>query len=229
MTYTVGTAGLYALAWAKLKTKLFDILRVVAGSKDLLDSEEALDETTRSEMESTFGYDLRDVRVHRTKQAGELARRLQAEAFTIGADIFAGEGKMETETGEGKGLLVHELTHVIQQTHPQPVVPGYEIAKLELFPVSGVPQLSIRPGYHGQTAVPAPQLATSNALPTAGRSALETMETMAETAEQDVRRWTEGIEERWAATPSVDAEEIAERVYQMMERELLLEKDRIGR
>src|SRR3712207_9425363 len=51
------------------------------------------------------------VRVHTDPRAGELARAVNARAFTLGPDIVFGAGQYAPETGEGKRLLAHELTH----------------------------------------------------------------------------------------------------------------------
>jgi len=45
---------------------------------------------------------------------------LQAKAFTVGHDIVFGESQYAVEKPEGRHLLAHELTHVVQQTKPTP-------------------------------------------------------------------------------------------------------------
>ena len=71
----------------------------------------ALDAATRAQMEGALGDDFSDVRVHTGGEAARLSRSLGARAFTTGADVFFGEG-----AGPGdRGLLAHELTHVVQQ------------------------------------------------------------------------------------------------------------------
>ncbi|HEX6553096.1 MAG TPA: DUF5675 family protein, partial [Ktedonobacteraceae bacterium] len=47
--------------------------------------------------------------------AVESAEAVNALAYTVGQDVVFGEGQYEPETGEGKRLLAHELTHVVQQ------------------------------------------------------------------------------------------------------------------
>jgi hypothetical protein len=201
MSSTAGIAGQNALAWAKLKMEFLKLFQFGDKSGSTNDAEQSLDETTRSEMERTLGFDLRDVRMHMTKQAGELAQQLNAEAFTIGSDIFAAEGKLSPSTREGKGLLVHELTHVVQQSRPQPVD----------LPHVPVPQF-------------APSVQSSAANTTQAAAA---METEAIAAEQASSRTTEQAREQQA--PTIDATELAEYVYRLMQRELLLEKDRARR
>jgi hypothetical protein len=55
------------------------------------------------------------------------------------------------------------------------------------------------------------------------------MEAQAQRSESISRRATEGDNEEQAESPAVTAEEIAELVYQMMQQELLLERDRTRR
>jgi len=43
-------------------------------------------------------------------------RELRAQAFTHGSDIYFNAGKYEPGSTNGKGLLAHELTHVVQQS-----------------------------------------------------------------------------------------------------------------
>jgi hypothetical protein len=74
-----------------------------------------LPETTKSNLEGFFGADLGGVRVHEGGEAASLNRELDAQAFTVGSDVFFAEGKYNPTTTEGQGLLAHELTHVGQQ------------------------------------------------------------------------------------------------------------------
>ncbi len=74
-----------------------------------------LPETTRREMEASFGADFSDVSIHTGHAAAQINSSIGAHAFTHGNDIYFNEGKYNTGTGSGKKLLAHELTHVIQQ------------------------------------------------------------------------------------------------------------------
>jgi hypothetical protein len=69
----------------------------------------------RGFMEPRFGADFSDVRLHTGKDADDLNQSVSAQAFTLGQDIYLGEGKDNVESSEGKHLLAHELTHVVQQ------------------------------------------------------------------------------------------------------------------
>jgi hypothetical protein len=77
-----------------------------------------LDENTRESMESRFGgYDFSNVRIHTDEMTARSARSVNATAYTIGNDIMFDEGQYTPNTLEGRRLLAHELTHVIQQVH----------------------------------------------------------------------------------------------------------------
>jgi hypothetical protein len=80
-------------------------------------------------MEPRFAYDFSHVRVHTDERAAQSAHDVDALAYTQGSDIVFAQGQYAPETQEGKGLLVHELTHVVQQrdvnTQSSPV-PGPE-------------------------------------------------------------------------------------------------------
>jgi hypothetical protein len=74
-----------------------------------------LDDNTRSFMGEKFGYDFGHVRLHNDSYAARKSNELNAEAFTIGRDVFFNTGRYNPSSGEGKRLLAHELTHVVQQ------------------------------------------------------------------------------------------------------------------
>jgi len=74
-----------------------------------------LPESTRNFFEPRFGHDFSRVRVHTDSQAAESARAIKARAFTIGQAVVFGAGQYTPESTEGKSLLAHELTHVVQQ------------------------------------------------------------------------------------------------------------------
>jgi hypothetical protein len=75
-----------------------------------------LDGATREEMESKFGEDFRDVRVHDDPASETAAFAAGARAVTSGRDIVFGEGFYAPQSSDGKRLLAHELAHVLQQS-----------------------------------------------------------------------------------------------------------------
>lgn len=62
-----------------------------------------------------FGHDFSQVRIHADGQAAEMARTLNAQAFTRGPDIYFGAGRYQPHDTMGRKLLAHELTHTLQQ------------------------------------------------------------------------------------------------------------------
>ncbi|GAA0560438.1 eCIS core domain-containing protein [Chitinophaga japonensis] len=70
---------------------------------------------TRDWMENRFGTDFSSVRIHTDSRAVQLSRDLNAHAFTHGTDIYFNQGQYSPGSSEGRRLLAHELTHVVQQ------------------------------------------------------------------------------------------------------------------
>lgn len=62
-----------------------------------------------------MGFDFSGVRIHTGAAAAESARDAQAKAYTYGNHIVFNEGKFNPESHDGRHLLAHELTHVIQK------------------------------------------------------------------------------------------------------------------
>jgi hypothetical protein len=75
----------------------------------------SLDPATRGFMESRFGHSFGSVRVHTDSAAADQAESLAARAFTVGRDVYFGRGEYAPQTHRGRGLIAHELTHVVQQ------------------------------------------------------------------------------------------------------------------
>ena len=76
----------------------------------------SMDHGTQIFMESRFGTDFSQVKIHTGSQAVQMSRELSAQAFTVGNDIYFNEGKYNPNSDSGKHLLAHELTHTIQQS-----------------------------------------------------------------------------------------------------------------
>ena len=75
----------------------------------------ALPENTKTEMESGFGADFSNVKVHTDSTAVQMNKELGSQAFANGNDIYFNEGTYNPDSQEGKHLLAHELTHTVQQ------------------------------------------------------------------------------------------------------------------
>ena len=75
----------------------------------------SLSKNIKAEMESSFGTEFSDVNIHTDKEAEDMNKSLNAQAFTYGLDVFFNSGKYNPDSTKGKHLLAHELTHVVQQ------------------------------------------------------------------------------------------------------------------
>jgi hypothetical protein len=62
-----------------------------------------------------MGYDFSNVKVHTDSQAAQSAQEINAKAYAVGNNIVFNEGQYDTRSTEGKKLMAHELTHVVQQ------------------------------------------------------------------------------------------------------------------
>jgi hypothetical protein len=70
---------------------------------------------TRASAETLFSADFSGVRVHDHPAARQAATLMRAEAYTVGSDIAFAAGKFDPATAQGRHLLHHELSHVVQQ------------------------------------------------------------------------------------------------------------------
>jgi len=86
-----------------------------------------LDAATRGFMEPRFGHDFSRVRVFAGSAADSATQAIQARAYTHGRNIVFGAGEYTPATAEGKKLLAHELTHVVQQSNSAASDPASQI------------------------------------------------------------------------------------------------------
>src|SRR5258708_114767 len=80
-----------------------------------------LDPSTRAVMESRFGYNFEQVMLHTDAGSKKAAAQVNARAFTYGHHVVFGEDEYSPRTMKGTKLLMHELTHVVQQTGTEEV------------------------------------------------------------------------------------------------------------
>ncbi|GAB3422928.1 eCIS core domain-containing M35 family metalloendopeptidase [Niabella aquatica] len=62
-----------------------------------------------------MGYDFSNVKIHTGKEAAASAREVNAKAYTVGEHIVFNDGYYNAGSADGKKLMAHELTHVVQQ------------------------------------------------------------------------------------------------------------------
>jgi hypothetical protein len=78
-------------------------------------SGQSLPSSVRSSLEPRLGHDFSQVHVHTDANANKLSQQLGAKAFTSRNDVFFREGAYQPGSDSGRGLIAHELTHVVQQ------------------------------------------------------------------------------------------------------------------
>ncbi len=116
-------------------------------------------------------------RLHTGPAANDVARAHDANAITVGRDIYFAAGAYSPETSEGQGRLAHELTHVDQFMRgdlagrgPGVVPPGDALEREASAAESGAPP-AIAPQPIAQAASPIP--ADSSAAPTLRQPCVE--------------------------------------------------------
>lgn len=102
----VGNSGVGAMM-DEDRSPVHDVVNSGGGS--------ALAPDVRAEMQGRLGHDFGDVRVHNDTQAHESARSVNAHAYTVGSNVVFQRDKYDPSSAEGKTMLAHELTHVVQQ------------------------------------------------------------------------------------------------------------------
>ncbi len=73
-----------------------------------------LEPKTRHSMESRFGHDFSQVKVHNDSRAAESAQAVNAKAYSVGRNIVFGQNELAPNKSSGQKLLAHELVHTIQ-------------------------------------------------------------------------------------------------------------------
>jgi hypothetical protein len=74
-----------------------------------------LSNEVRNFYEPRLGYDFSNVKIHTGTVAAKSAQSINALAYTSGNNIVFNSGEYNPQTGAGKKLLAHELTHIAQQ------------------------------------------------------------------------------------------------------------------
>jgi hypothetical protein len=82
---------------------------------------------TRAYFEPRFKHDFSQVRIHTDETAGRSALAIAAKAYTVGHHLVFRPGRYAPESWDGRRLLAHELTHVVQQ-------PGSEVVARQIDP-----------------------------------------------------------------------------------------------
>ena len=102
----VGNSGVGAMLEEE-RSPVHDVVNSGGGSP--------LPDEVRAEMQGRLGHDFGDVRVHNDSRAHESAQAVNAHAYTVGSNVVFQRDRYDPATTEGKTMLAHELTHVVQQ------------------------------------------------------------------------------------------------------------------
>lgn len=103
-------------------------------------SGQAMPEAVQKKMETAFGTDFSNVRIHK----GKAAEAIGAVAYTQGSNIHFARGEYDPTSQTGQKLLGHELTHVVQQRAGRVAVP-----QGKGVPINADPQLEVEADLQG--------------------------------------------------------------------------------
>lgn len=87
----------------------------------------------RAFVEPRMQSDFSKVQIHTNNDAAQMNIALGARAFTHGRDIYFAAGEYQPQSIEGRGLITHELVHVVQQGG------GTKMQPNEKFPYGNFP------------------------------------------------------------------------------------------
>jgi outer membrane protein OmpA-like peptidoglycan-associated protein len=94
-----------------------------------------LEPSLLQDMEQRFGHDFSRVRVHTGTAAEQSAWDVNAQAYTVGRDMVFGRSRFAPGTNEGRRLIAHELTHVVQQSGADRMSVGRSKDERDLSPI----------------------------------------------------------------------------------------------
>lgn len=95
-----------------------------------------LESGLQQDMRQRFGHDFSRVRVHTDAAAARSARDVNANAYTVRHNIAFGAGQFAPGTYEGRRLIAHELTHVVQQSGSDGIHDGQDGEKCGLSTIT---------------------------------------------------------------------------------------------
>jgi hypothetical protein len=104
---------------------------VVQAAEEAREPGKPLSKRTRTFFENRMMGDFSGVRIHTGPKADQAARSVNAKAYTLGNDVVFRSGEYRPETRDGKRLLTHELTHVVQQRNADLGLAGPPVMALQ--------------------------------------------------------------------------------------------------
>lgn len=182
-------------------------------------------------LQRAAGRSLGDVRVHDSTQAGELARRLGARAFTAGRHVYVRPELVRPFTRRGAALLAHEMWHAagepaLQNNAAQPDMPLLSPTSRSkagnIGNMGGAGQVAdLGTAVQGQ-AEAGPAVNVQRAQP-AGQG---NSEASAQSLEAAAANSHQAQESKHHEQQGPDPEELAERVYRRIVRDLIVDRER---
>lgn len=193
-------------------------------------------------MERRFGVDLGAVRVHSGPSVSRAADLLAARAMTIGTDVFFPAGIADRPEPSSEPLIAHELAHVAshvgerQAVRRSPLVLAKRSSSEELQAdrIERVVAAEVQARARTMSAIAPVDLTLARPPATVAPAAPSTP--IQTTQAASIQREAAVNEPAVPATPAEqpggakapDASELAERVFAMLERRLLVERERGG-
>lgn len=124
---------------------------------------QSMSSTARQFFEPRFGYNFSNVKLHTDSVAAKSAQSINALAYTSGNNIVFNSGQYSPESDNGKKLIAHELTHVVQQGLTNQSI------QRQMDPMDGgLPPGGLPSGGAGQEAQPTEPVAQAPGLPSGG-------------------------------------------------------------
>jgi hypothetical protein len=160
-----------AIAGAQPRYASEDISTAISSSRS---TGKPLDPDMEADMGARFGADFGNVRVHDDSNADNMSRKLSAQAFTVGSDVYFSQGRYNPDTYDGKHLLAHELTHVVQQggaVRKKALPISYAQRSIQRWSVKGIINkiLSYIPGFTLLTVILGENPVTGDKVPRTGK------------------------------------------------------------
>jgi|GEM_PF-6639774 len=116
---------------------------------------EQVPERVVSAMQQLHRADLREVPVVRGEAASRLAKAVHAKALTVSGEVFLPRERGSLDSPENRGLVAHELTHVLQQRRLGTDVPMEHTPAGRALEAQAAATERIVRGDPGSTAAPA--------------------------------------------------------------------------
>jgi hypothetical protein len=160
---SIGNAGVRGVAEEE-RSPVLDVVSSGGGRP--------LDAPVRADMESRIGADFGDVRVHTGDSAHASAASVNAHAYTVGSNIVFQRDKYDPSSADGKTMLAHELTHVVQQ-RSGPVDGSPAAGGVKVSDPSDRFEREAAANAERVMSAPAPAVAVQSAAPTVSMTAVQ--------------------------------------------------------